>query len=115
MDKEIVVNRITRDLKLEGLIADDFTENVKFYIGLAWSCGWEQARREFAERTRKPVLQFTINRTFIQEYPSIEEAGKQMSVSRETVARAIKSGKPTRARHIWKYKERVELTTPNPS
>uniref|UniRef100_A0A6M3LRR8 Nuclease-associated modular DNA-binding 1 domain-containing protein n=1 Tax=viral metagenome TaxID=1070528 RepID=A0A6M3LRR8_9ZZZZ len=105
MDKEIVVNRITRDMKMSGLIAEDCTEDVKFHLGLTWVAGWEQARMEFAERTEKPVTQYDAGGHKMEDFDSIEKAARQMKCSRETIARAIRTGRRTSRGHIWKFAE----------
>jgi hypothetical protein len=107
MKQEVLINKILRDLKLMGLVSEDTNGEFKPYLNALYAAGWEQARIEFAERTRKPVLQFNINNEFLKEYPSIEEAGKQLKVSRETIARAIKTNHLTSKRHFWRFKEKA--------
>ena len=105
MTKEEVVNRVLRDMKAEGITNEGYNKAVKYHLGLVWTAGWEQARREFAERTRKPVIQYDTTEHKIGGDPSIEEAAKRMRCSRETIARAIRTGNKTVRGHIWKFAE----------
>jgi hypothetical protein len=102
--QEIVINKILRDLKFMGLVSENIDGEFKVYLNALWVAGWEQARKEFAERTNKSVYQYDINNIFLKEYKSIQNAADQLKVHRETIARAIKTKKLTAKNHLWKFK-----------
>ena len=104
MDREIVVNKILRDLKFMGLVSEDTNGEFKPFLGALFVAGYEQARIEFAARTKKPVVQYNINMEFLKEYDGIEDAAKALKVSRETIARAIRTSRLTSKNHFWKFK-----------
>ena len=102
MTKEEVVNRVLRDMKAEGITNAGYDKSVKLHLGLVWTAAWEQARREFAERTEKPVTQYDASEHKMEDFDSIEKAAKIMKCSRETIARAVRTGRKTVRGHIWK-------------
>jgi hypothetical protein len=103
MEQDIVVNKILRDLKLMGLVSEDSNGEFKPYLNALYIAGWEQARIEFAARTNKPVTQYNIDHVPIDDFPSIEIAAKTLKVSRETIARAIKTKQKTAKGHYWAF------------
>jgi len=105
MNKEILINRIARDLKAQGLIGEDYVENVKFFIGLAWTAGWEERNKEWSDHRSIPVQQCNYRGELIHKYNNIIIAARLSKYSRNTIYTAIKSGEPTRRGHIFKYAE----------
>ena len=108
MKQDIAIKRVLRDLKISGLISEGANGEVKIYLDALWVAGWEQARRENAARTEKPITQYDASGHKMEVFDSIEKAAKQMRCSRETIARAIKMGRRTARGHIWKFKEDEE-------
>jgi len=102
MYQEIAVNRVLRDLIKRKIIFEE-ENRIRVYLDALWVVGWEHARMEFAERTKKPVIQYDTTEHQIAKFDSINEAGKQTKCSRETIARAIKTGRRTERGHIWKF------------
>ena len=105
MDKDTCVYKALRDLKLQGLVSEKANGEVKMFLEELWVAGWEKARTEFAERTQKAVVQLDTAEHQIGEDASIEKAAKRMKCSRETIARAIRTGNKTVRGHIWKFKD----------
>jgi group I intron endonuclease len=53
----------------------------------------------------KPIIQYDKQGNFIQEYPSIEEAAKQIKGNPTAINNALKKGNnSTSSGYIWKYK-----------
>jgi hypothetical protein len=102
MNQIVVVSKVLRDLKKRKIIFEE-DDRVSVYLEALWVAGWEQARKEFAERTEKPVTQYDASEHKMEDFGSIEKAAKQMKCSRETIARAIKTGHKTERGHIWKF------------
>jgi group I intron endonuclease len=53
----------------------------------------------------KPILQYTYNNQFLQEYPSIEEAARNIGGNPTAINNALRKGEnATSAGYIWRYK-----------
>lgn len=52
----------------------------------------------------KPVLKFSIDGVFIEEYNSIAAAAKYLGITRGCLFRYVKSGCTPYKGHVWKYK-----------
>ena len=53
---------------------------------------------------RRPVLQFDLNGTFIQEWPSASEAADQLGLSKAAIHNACRGYSKTVKLSIWKFK-----------
>ena len=106
MDEEITVNRIVRDLKMQGLICEDCTEEVKFHIRLAYIAGWEEAHFDKYNAEEKEVFQYDRMGNLITSYPSVTKAAKTLKCTRDGMYKAIKKGTPTKKGYIWKYADK---------
>jgi hypothetical protein len=104
MDQVIAVNKVLRDLIKRKIIFEE-ENRIRVYLEALWVAGWEQARREFAGRTEKSVTQYDAGEHKMEDFDSIEKAAKRMKCSRETIARAIRTGHRTERGHIWKFAE----------
>lgn len=58
-----------------------------------------------AEKTSKPILQFSLSGEFIKEYPSAEEAAKQLSIYKQNICKVLKGKRKKCGGYVWKYKE----------
>ena len=56
------------------------------------------------EKLSIPVLQFSKDREFIKEWPSIREAGRQLGISQGSICSCCKGRLKTAGGFIWKYK-----------
>jgi hypothetical protein len=106
MDMEVAVNRVLRDMKMSGLISEDANGEVKVFLSALWVAGHENGIHKMAVRKNKPVVLYNIEGKVLGEYESIVEAAKANGCDHLTIERALKSGKETRTRHIWKFAER---------
>lgn len=109
MERDVVLNRILRDMKMSGLISEDSNGYVKIYLNAAYVSGVESGieieRGKFGKHRERKIVQYNINMIKIAEYDSILKAAKKMKCSDRILNVALKYGTLTRAKHIWKYKE----------
>jgi hypothetical protein len=109
MIQEVVINRILRDMKMSGLISEETNGEVKVYLNAIYAAGYEQGieeeKEKFGKHREKKIIQYNMQNKIINEYDSILKAAKKVKCSDRLIARALESGKPTRARHLWKYAE----------
>jgi hypothetical protein len=110
MDQNRAVAKALRDLIAAGLVSEECSGEVRIALNQVYAAGWEEARHGFAERTEKKVMQYDSEGCEIGEDPSIEKAAKRMKCSRETIARAIKTGRHTVKGHTWKFAEDEKST-----
>lgn len=65
----------------------------------------EEVRKKVSIRFSKPVLQFTLNREFLQEFPSATLAQKTLNIKINHIGSCCKNIRKTCGGYIWKYKE----------
>jgi hypothetical protein len=106
MEMEIVVNRIARDMRMQGLICEDCTEDVKFHLRLLWVASWESRGKILSDTLSRPVYQLTREGKLITEYHNVQIAARKAKYSRGTIYNSLHSGRATKRGHIWKYVER---------
>lgn len=105
MDLDSIVNRVVRDMKMAGLISDDYTEDVKIYIRAAYTAGWEERSSELTAHNKKKVYQFNSEGQQIGEYDSIAEASKKTKLGIAGLYSAVLRGTLTKKGHYWQYAE----------
>ena len=59
---------------------------------------------KLAKALSKPVLQYTLDGTFIAEYPSITHASSTVNVTRTSITRACYGRYKSSAGFIWRFK-----------
>lgn len=72
-----------------------------------WKNRTLEDRRVIAEKTGKPVLQFSKNGIFIQDWPSISQAGRELGILETAIHQCLKNKCRTSGGFIWKYKENI--------
>ena len=55
------------------------------------------------KNTSKPILQFTLDGEFIAEYPSINEAKRQLCLNNSHICGVLKGERKSAGGFIWKY------------
>jgi len=105
MDKDVCINRVLRDMKLQGLISEEANGEVKIYLNAVWVAGYEHKTKELGYLHRKGVIQYDANWKEIRRFEGIKVASIKVRCDNLTIERAIKSGKLTRKRHYWKLAE----------
>ena len=104
MQQEFSVNIALQDMKERGLIRPKDTDAVKMILDAVWVAGREY-KRGIPSLNGRRVIQYDRDGNKINEFPSIAEACRMLSLDRNAVERAIKFNRITRKGHRWKYAE----------
>jgi len=85
----------------------------EFHKGKKWNLGFKHSEQSClnmknASKTRKSVIQYTLNREFISEYGSQREAAQKLGLKKEAIGRACKGIRGYKNNiykgFIWRYK-----------
>ena len=76
MDIDRIVNKTVRDLKMAGLIGEDWVEHVKYHIHLACIAAQEQKVIETQRNHERPVISYRHGKKY-GEHRSIREAARE--------------------------------------
>ena len=55
------------------------------------------------EKRSLPILQFTKDGTFVKEWPSINEAGRQLGISASHICACLKGYRKSAGGFVWRY------------
>lgn len=66
---------------------------------------WLKANEGAKEKCSKPILQFTKDGEFVNEYYAIREASRQTGTNRGNIISCLKGVYKSAGGYIWKYKE----------
>jgi len=66
----------------------------------------KEARREYFNRTKKPVVQYSSDGVIIKELPSTVEAAKELGLINSNIIACCKSETKKAGGFRWKYKEK---------
>lgn len=67
--------------------------------------GSEAAKKAVKEKCSIPILQFSKDGTFIKEWPSMREAGRQLGIPQPSISVCLRYGSKHAGGYIWKYKK----------
>lgn len=70
-----------------------------------YNSNYGKSRQKISESKYKPVLQYDLNGKFIKEYPSIQKAAEELSISATHISHVCKGSRNKTGGYIWKYKE----------
>ena len=65
---------------------------------------WNKNKKGYKTTKRRPVLQFSLNNVFIQEFSSCKEAAEKFNCGTENIRNAAVGRSKTAKGFIWKYK-----------
>lgn len=109
---EVAINRTIRDMKMRGLISEEYSGDVRFHLQLLCVAVYEQTRREFQTRHTEKIEQFTLDGKKIGEFDSIREAaqaagyGKRYRGGDYIILNVLAGRHPhSKEGHVWKYAE----------
>jgi len=105
MEQDIAINRVLRDLKMQGLIAEEESANVRFFLNALWVASWEARGSEFGDRRSREIIQLDKKGRPLNEFHNSMEAAKKLRCARKTIRKSLLTGKPTDRGHLWKYVE----------
>lgn len=103
MDQERVVKRIMFWMRRENLINPEKEERTREYLRELVSIAYLEGTRHFGRTNARPIIQYDISGIKIKEYTNQLVAAKAVGYTDRRINAALKSGKKTRAGHVWKY------------
>jgi hypothetical protein len=103
MDQERVVKRIMFWMRREDLINPEKEERTREYLRELVALAYLEGTRHYGRSQSKPIIQYDLNGNKIAEYKDQLVAAKAVGYTDRRINAALKTGKKTRAGHIWKY------------
>ena len=90
---KIAIKKLTLEQRLKGC-----------KIGGKIGGGSEAAKKAVKEKCSIPILQFSKDGTFIKEWPSATEAGRQLGIHHQNICCCLKGRYKTAGGFVWRYK-----------
>jgi hypothetical protein len=103
MERDVVLNRILRDMKMSGLISEESNGDVKIYLNAVYVAGLEAGKKSLGHGS-KIIQQFDRSGNLINTFSSLKEAALKTKVTCNGIYKAISQERPTSKGYIWKYK-----------
>lgn len=108
MDKERVINKITRDMRMSGLIAlnnegEERVAEVKFFMDLVWVAAQEGKTRELCAHNEKKVVLIDLDGKAIEEFDSAEKASRKLKIGVQGIYSAIMRRSRTKKGYYFRY------------
>ncbi len=106
------INEVKSDNRVENLEWCDRSYNINYgsrtekaIPKMMQNPNW-RATREKCGRTKKTVLQFTLNGEFVKEFPSIHEASRQTKINQGHISKCCNGVKHYKScgGFVWQYK-----------
>jgi len=104
MDQERVVKRIMFWMRREDLINPEKEERTREYLRELVALAYLEGTKHYGRSNSKAIIQCDLNGDKIAEYKDQLVAAKAVGYTDRRINAALKTGKKTRAGHIWKYK-----------
>jgi hypothetical protein len=111
MERDVIINKILRDLKAFELIKDDDCGHIRKHLELLYGAAWWEGRRSLGGHKRVK-LELYIYDIFKDSFDSEKEAVRISKDSEMTIKRSLRSGRATKKGHIWKYKDKENAGEP---
>jgi len=103
MDQERVVKRIMFWMRREDLINPEKEERTREYLRDLVALAYLEGTRHYGQSNSRAIIQYDLNGDKIAEYKNQLVAAKAVGYTDRRINAALKTGKKTRAGHIWKY------------
>jgi hypothetical protein len=104
MDQERVVKRIMFWMRREDLINPEKEERTREYLRELVALAYLEGTRHYGQSNSRAIIQYDLNGDKIAEYKNQLVAAKVVGYTDRRINAALKTGRKTRAGHIWKYK-----------
>ena len=101
MERDVLIKKLLLNIR-------ECKVSVLTSLEQAYTAGWESRNKQLADQRSIPIQQLTREGKLMMEYHNIQIASRKARYSRGTIYTSLKTGKPTRRGHIWKYKEDKE-------
>jgi hypothetical protein len=113
MTQENVVNSIMRDMRFEGIVTDDNSDQVQKFLEQVWVGGWEYYRKYETHRGEsvRPITEYGRRDEKLGDFPSIAEAERITKIPRKTIQSNMQvKGRRMRNGHYFRYTEQGDDT-----
>lgn len=107
MEIDRAVNKTLRDLVQFKLVEKNNEGYVRSHLKTLAIAIWDERGRAFSNNKRRVIVQYDKEGKLLNEFISTKDAARKIDSDDVTIWRALKSGKPTRRGHVWKYKEDI--------
>ena len=94
------INEIKSDNRLKNLNLMTPKENTNYGTGIERS-----TKKRINGKCSKSVLQFTLDNILVKEYPSINQAERELGFAHTNISACCKGKYKTAYNYKWKYKE----------
>ena len=84
--------------------SDNRVENLE-WCDLEYNVNYGNRRGKAVQKTRKPVLQYTLTGEFVKEWDAARTAEKTLSKSYGKICSVCKGNRKSAYGYIWRYKE----------
>jgi len=103
VDKDSVINKVLRDMKQDGVVCDDGIGVARIHLTILYNAAYERGTTHYGHSNSKKIVQYDKYGDKIDEFDNQLVASKIVGYTDRAISRALKTGRPTRAGHIWKY------------
>lgn len=83
--------------------ANNCADNLE-WCDMAYNINYGTHFQRIAKANSRPVIQYTLNGTYVAEYPSAMEAMRQTGIKQGTISQCCKGQKQTAGGYKWKLK-----------
>ena len=104
MEKEVLIKRVLRDMKLFGIIYEEDFDDAEFFMNAIYVAAQEHKTKELLAHNKRKVLQYNRENRLIGTFESITEAAAENKCNRDVIDDSI-SGRAhfTRRGHYFRY------------
>lgn len=103
MMKEKAINKMIASMYTEEILSEENEERMRTYLDWMYQAGYEQGTHEFKVNLNRPVELCDEYGVMLKTFLNIKIAAEEAAYGRSTISKAIKSGRPTKRGHIWRY------------
>lgn len=103
MKQDRAVSHILRDLKMMGLIQEDYAGEIRPYLEALWVAGWESGRESIVSPYAKQLGQYNRDGKLINTFKSIEEAARKTGFTTRGIHVAMQENRAMRQGWTWKH------------
>jgi hypothetical protein len=106
MEREVVINRVLRDMKMQEILSEENEPFAIQFLNAVYVAAWEARGKELLAHNKKKVIQYNRENIVIGEFDSILEAAELNECNRDVIDDSI-SGRAnfTRRGHYFRYAE----------
>lgn len=96
MNKEIAIKKLMLDNKLTQSIPDYYAHRLRYYLGLAYTAGYEESRKQNYASHQTRLYVYNKSGELIYDFPSIKKAAEILGLKKNAIHVAVRQNRPTR-------------------